>query len=103
MTDESLETLSDHNKHFVTAEKNGDIQDYLEGTGMYNMTRQDHRLHQQSMKRKEKTKIVRQESIMGLQDQRLDSAKHRNVAQRIFHNHEVTEARGDHAANAAKF
>ena len=28
--------------------------------------------------------------------------KHANVARRIFHNHEVTEARGAHAATLAR-
>jgi len=60
--------VSDQNKQFRTNDKNVDIQDYLEGVGMYNMTRQDVRHHQQSIKRKEKMKIVRQESILGLQN-----------------------------------
>ena len=46
--------------------------------------------HKQSILRRQDTKIVRSESIMGLND----PEKHKEVAKRVFHNHDVTLARG---------
>lgn len=49
----------------------------------------------------EKFKLVRQESILGLQDNK-DMEKHQNVAKRVFYNHEIAAARADHASKLAQ-
>ena len=68
--------------------------------GMYNMSKEEVSLIKESIKRKEKYRVVREESILGLQDEK-DTERHRSVARRILHNHEVAEAKANHAARLA--
>jgi hypothetical protein len=53
------------------------------------------------MKRKEKLILVRRESIMGLDDKHESTSNMKDIADRLFHNSEVTAARGAHAVRKA--
>ena len=67
---------------------------YEQLLGMYQMSVEDVKIHKEQLKKKEKLRIVRQESIMELMANP-DSGKARDVANRLFHNAEVIEAKGN--------
>ena len=86
----------------VSSGKGSAQADYCDLVGMYQLTDADIAKHKNAMLMKEEQKVVRQESIMGLQDDKDDPDKHKRLAERIFHNHDVTNARGQHIAKKAR-
>ena len=71
---------------------------------MYELSKSDIKMHQAQIKKKQKIKSIRAESINDLDE--MKDPERKKLAKRIFHNHEVTEARGNivslHAQAASK-
>lgn len=55
-----------------------------------------------ALKRHEKYALVRQESFHGLKFENAESDVHRNVANRVFNNHDIASARALHASEIAE-
>ena len=66
--------------------------------GMYGLSKEEMARHRAQLKSSESRAIVRADSILQCAD---DPEKHKSVARRIFHNHEVTHATGINAARKA--
>lgn len=77
-------------------------QDDDKGRGMYKIGKESFNKHKMALKRHEKYTLVRQESLHGLKFENAESEVHRNVANRVFNNHDIASARASHASEIAE-
>ena len=92
--------LRDENGFAANSSRGSTVKNYNDAVGMYQITEKDIAKHKESLLRKKQTVRVRSDSIHEMMDEG-DMEKHKNVARRVFYNHEVTEARGNHFSHKA--